>query len=360
MKLGLGLVRHMLNRGNFRFARQSGCTHIVAHLANYNNLYELPGTLSPEYYGKDQSKEYIWSYEGLMELRSMVEEEGLILHAIENFDPLDWHDVLLDGPRKAEQMNRLKQIIRNTGRAGIPVFGYNFSVAGVWGRIQDQAARGGALTHSYVQADAYADRPIPNGQIWNTVYDQDAAASGFVRVSSKELWSRLEYFLKEIVPVAEAAGVVMAAHPDDPPMPTLRSTARLVYQPHMFQTLLDLVPSRSNSLEFCMGTIQEMTEGDVYEAIDKYSAQGSIGYVHCRNVRGKVPDYSEVFIDEGDIDILKALQIFKKNGYEGVFVPDHTPLMSCGTPWHTGMAYALGYIHAMLQIVKRDPPKISI
>jgi len=352
VKLGLGLVRHMLNKENFRFVRQAGCTHLVAHLANYNNMYELPGTLGEDYYGKDRDKSYIWSYEGLMELRAKVEEEGLILHAIENFDPLDWCDVLLDGPRKVEQMDNLKQIIRNVGKAGIKVFGYNFSVAGVWGRIQDQAARGGALTHSYVQADAYMNDPMPQGQIWSIKYDPEAASNGTVHVSTEQIWERLTYFLQEIIPVAEQAGVIMAAHPDDPPMPTLRGTARLVYQPSLNQRLLDIAPSPSNGLEFCMGTIQEMTEGSVYEAIEQYCA--NIGYVHCRNVRGKVPNYSEVFIDEGDIDILQALRLFKKAGYEGVFVPDHTPLMSCDTPWHSGMAYALGYIRAMLQVVERE------
>jgi mannonate dehydratase len=358
MKLGLGLVRHMLNKENFRFAKQAGCTHIIAHLANYNNMYELPGTIAQEYYGKDKSKEYIWSYEGLIELKSIVEQEGLILHAIENFDPIDWYDVLLDGPRKLEQINNLKQIIRNVGRAGIPIFGYNFSVAGVWGRNQEQVARGEALTHSYVQEDAYSGNPMPKGQIWNITYDKNANQGEFVYVSPEEIWKSLRYFLNEIIPVAEEAGVIMAAHPDDPPMPTLRGTARLVYQPQLYQKLLDIVPSRSNGLEFCMGTIQEMTEGDVYEAIEKYSSQKNIGYVHCRNVRGKVPNYSEVFIDEGDINILKALRIFKKTGYEGVFVPDHTPLMSCDTPWHSGMAFALGYIRAMLHIVNQEAASI--
>ncbi|UQZ82398.1 Mannonate dehydratase [Paenibacillus konkukensis] len=354
MKLGLGLVRHMLNKDNFRFARQAGCTHIVAHLADYNNMYELPGTTAEEYYGKDRSKEYIWSYEGLLELRSMVEAEGLILHAIENFDPLDWYDVLLDGPCKSEQLQHLKQIVYNAGRAGIPVIGYNFSVAGVWGRIQERAARGGALTHSYAEADAYSGNPLPHGQIWNVTYDQALAERGPVHVSAEQLWERLAYFLREIVPAAEQAGVVMAAHPDDPPMPTLRGTARLVYQPDLYQKLLDLVPSASNRLEFCMGTIQEMTESSVYEAIERYSSQNKIGYVHCRNVRGKVPHYSEVFIDEGDIDILRALRLFKQTGYDGVFVPDHTPLMSCGAPWHSGMAYALGHIGALLHIVNNE------
>jgi mannonate dehydratase len=79
------------------------------------------------------------------------------------------------------------------------------------------------------------------------------------------------------------------------------------------------------------------------------SAQQKIAYVHVRNVKGKVPRYYETFIDDGDIDMVKALKILKRNGFDGVLVPDHTPEMSSTAPWHTGMAFALGYIRGILQ-----------
>jgi mannonate dehydratase len=170
-------------------------------------------------------------------------------------------------------------------------------------------------------------------------------------VTSEELWQRVARFLREILPVAEEAGVVMAAHPDDPPAPRVRGTPRLVYQPHLYQKLLDIAPSPSNALEFCLGTTAEMTEGNVYEATERYSAQGKLAYVHFRNVRGKIPRYHEVFIDEGDVDMVRVLGILKKNRYDGVLIPDHTPLVDCGAPWHAGMAYAVGYMRAALRVV---------
>jgi mannonate dehydratase len=149
--------------------------------------------------------------------------------------------------------------------------------------------------------------------------------------------------------VAEMAGVTLAAHPDDPPTPTVRGQARLVYQPDMFQRVLDRKPSPANALEFCLGTIAEMTEGDLYAAVDQYSKQGKLAYVHFRNVAGKVPHYRETFVDDGDIDMVRVLRILRSNGYEGVLIPDHTPQMTCAAPWHAGMAYALGYLRAALQ-----------
>src|SRR5204862_404221 len=151
----------------------------------------------------------------------------------------------------------------------------------------------------------------------------------------------------DVIPVADQSGVQLAAHPDDPPMPTIRGQPRLVYQPHMYQRLLDLVPSRCNALELCVGTLAEMTEGDVYDAVDSYSRQGKIAYLHLRNVTGKVPHYRETFIDEGDLDMIRILSILKRNNFDGVIIPDHTPQMSCAAPWHAGMAHTLGFILAV-------------
>jgi mannonate dehydratase len=114
-------------------------------------------------------------------------------------------------------------------------------------------------------------------------------------------------------------------------------------------------PSPSNQLEFCLGTVSEMTEGDVYEATEQYAQQNKLAYIHFRNVKGKVPNYHEVFVDEGDIDMLKILRILKKNNYEGVIIPDHTPQMSCNAPWYAGMAFAMGYMKAAISMVEKEP-----
>jgi len=95
-----------------------------------------------------------------------------------------------------------------------------------------------------------------------------------------------------------------------------------------------------------------MTEDDVYEAVDTYSRQGKLAYVHLRNIRDKVPVYKETFIDDGDIDILRVLRILKRNNFQGVLIPDHAPQMSCAAPWHAGMAFALGFMRAGLKAVE--------
>jgi mannonate dehydratase len=353
VKLGLGLYRHMLTRDNFQFARQAGATHIVAHLVDYFTGARA-GAADDQPIGGDRGwgragdPDRLWTLDELVSLKDAVNTAGLELAAIENFDPAHWHDVLLDGPKRAQQIENLKTIVRRVGAAGIPILGYNFSIAGVCGRVHGPFARGGALA---VGMDGPVNTPMPNGMAWNMVYDEHAPAGDVAPITHDELWRRLGGFLDEVIPVAEEAGVVLAAHPDDPPLPTLRGQPRLVYQPDLYQRLIDRHPSRSNALEFCLGSIAEMTDGDVYDAVDRYSAQKKLAYIHFRNVRGKVPHYKEAFVDEGDVDMLRVLRILRKNGYDGVLIPDHTPQMTCAAPWHAGMAYALGYMRAALQAI---------
>lgn len=341
----------MLNRDHYRFARQCGATHVVIHLTDYfrkassihsSDNQPVGGNSG---WGLSVAKDPIWSLESLQTIKKEINEEGLELEAIENFEPADWYDILLGGPKKHDQIEWLKSIIRNMGKVGIPIMGYNFSIAGVASRISGDFARGNAES---VGMNGEDQSPIPNGMIWNMIYDQEVKGGEIERFSHEELWNRLSWFLNEIIPVAEEAGVRLAAHPDDPPLPFVRNTPRLVYQPELYQKLLDIYPSKHNSLEYCLGSLAEMTDGNVYDATEKYAKQNAIGYVHFRNVRDKVPYYKETFIDDGEIEMRRIVNILKTHNYTGVLIPDHTPLMSCDAPWHAGMAYAMGYMKALL------------
>lgn len=363
MKVGLGLYRHMLTRDYYDFARQAGCTHLIIHLVDYfnqgatNPRDNQPTGAKYDPWGVAGDPEKLWTLAELTRIRKEIEDADLKLEAIENIDPAHWHDILLDGPMRPQHLENVKTIVRRMGEAGIPVLGYNFSLAGVCGRVTTRSGRGHALT---LGMDGPADdEPVPNGMIWNMVYDRNAPPGTLPSISHEELWRRLQRFLEEVLPVAEAAGVRLALHPDDPPMPTMRRQPRLVYQPHMYQKLIDLAPSPSNALELCVGTIAEMSEGNPYDAVDSYSKQGKIAYLHLRNVTGKVPYYRETFIDDGEVDMIRILSILYRNGYDGVIIPDHTPQMTCAAPWHAGMAHTLGFILAAKAMLEAATPKTS-
>ena len=244
---------------------------------------------------------------------------------------------------------QIKTMISRVGEVGIPIIGYNFSIAGVAGRITGPFARGGAIS---VGMEGPMDTPLPLGMVWNMIYDPAAPVGQAPQATHEELWQRVADFLNECLPAAEKAGVRLAAHPDDPPLPTLRGQPRLVYRPELYQRLIDINQSPSNQLECCVGTLAEMREGDVYDAVDRYSAQKRIAYVHLRNVHGKVPNYRESHIDDGDVDVLRILRILKKNDFSGLIIPDHAPQLTCDAPWHSGMAFAMGYLRACLKAIE--------
>lgn len=350
MKIGLGFYREQLTTDNFRFAVQAGATHVVAHLTNYFSGRD------PKIYGGDPaagwgdcSTDTLWTYDELSSLVATLRENGLELAALENFSPRFWSDVLLDGPDRAKQIEGLKRLIRDAGRAGVPCIGYNFSIAGVYGWTRGPYARGGANSVGFGQAPSPVDAPIPDGMVWNMRYRPEHPGAPPVSLTEDELWDRLRHFLTEIIPVAEEAGVTMAAHPDDPPVDTLRGTPRLVNRVAKYDRLMDIVPSPRNGLELCLGSLQEMPGGSIYEHVRRFARSGRVGYIHFRNVRGKVPNYVETFVDDGDIDMAEIVRILRDENYQGVMIPDHTPEMTCDASWHAGKAFALGYMRALVQ-----------
>ena len=341
MKLGLGLKPHQWDDEHLAFARQLGCRSIVAWMP-------LP------------QGDGVWHVEDLTRLRRQVERHGLELGAVENLHPAHWDHVVLGERGRDEQTANVCQTIRNVGAAGIPVLGYSFSVVGVWGYYSDgdnRDGRGGAGIKRFDIEKLPTDDPPDNQRFWfNTTLPQRSPNGTIPPVEEDEMWRRLECFLTKAVPVAEEAGVRLAAHPDDPPVPTLRRMYRPLTCVENLQRLIDLVPSRSNCLEFCQGTVAAMPQTDVIAAIRRFASQDRIAYVHFRNVSRMLPCYDEVFIDEGRIDMMEALRAYRDGGFEGTLIPDHTPRVSCAAPWEAGMSYALGFMKAAMRAANVDAP----
>lgn len=356
MKIGFGLYSHMLNDEYYRLAKQLGATHIVAHLTDYFHQSDTGSDNQPlgnktKGWGVTKETE-IWSFEELTALKKDMAEHGLVLEALENFSPAFWYDVLLKGPKREAQLAGLKQLIRNMGKAGIPIMGYNFSLAGVAGRTIGPYARGEALSVGLEGHSDALDSPIPNGMVWNMIYDRNAPKGHIATISHEELMDRYTYFLDEMIPVAEEANVKLALHPDDPPLQEVRKQPRIGYHPDHYINIMGLNDSPNHVMELCLGTISEMKGSDVYAALNNFAKRNKIGYIHVRNVKGKVPDYKESFIDDGDIDMGRIIEILRKHKFDGVLIPDHAPQVSGKSPWIAGMAYAMGYLNALRNTIE--------
>jgi len=317
MQLGLGAI-HEINDEILQFVKQLGVPNVIVHTP------DLPG-------------DGYWDFQALLRLRTRVEAAGLKLYAIENIPGHFYDKIRMGAPGRDEQIEKVCMTIRNMGRAGIHVLGYHFMLVGVWRTEYSPRGRGGAKV---------------------TIYDHELAKNAPIwehgEFTDEMMWDNLTYFLKAVVPVAEQEGVMLALHPDDPPVEKLAGTARIIRSIQAYQRVLKIVPSPANGLEFCQGTVAEMahTPEEVYAAIRDFAGQGKIAYVHFRNVDATVPRFAETFIEEGRIDMLYAMRCYKEAGYQGVFIVDHTPGIVDDTPWgHRGRAYAIGYMKALLKCV---------
>ena len=267
------------------------------------------------------------------EMHKQVESHGLKLN---NVGMSCWDEITLGRPDRDEKIEAWCTLIRNLGAAGIPTLGYNFKPIGNF-RTTSAIGRGGAR-YSTFDYDEFMQNPpdVPEKHI-----------------SEVELLANLKYFLERIVPVAEEAGVKLAMHPDDPPIPEpLGGAARILSTLDHFERMFEAVPSHANAMLFCQGCVREMGE-DVPTAIRRMGAQGKIAYVHFRNIRGTPKKFMEVFVDEGDVDMYQAMQTYKEVGFEGPFMMDHTPGFPQENAQRAGVAFAVGYIRAMLQAVYR-------
>ena len=103
---------------------------------------------------------------------------------------------------------------------------------------------------------------------------------------------------------------------------------------------------------FCQGCMTELLGPEkVYDAIAEVASEDKIAWVHFRNVRGQLPRFAKVFIDEGEVDMRRAMEVYRDNGFNGPYMVDHTPAIGKGFGALHGKAYAIGYIRALVEVV---------
>jgi mannonate dehydratase len=315
MKLALGM--RAVNEENLQFAKQIGVTDLV--IAGPDLAVE------GDYY----------DYARTVQLITRIEAAGLRLAALQNM-PHRWYQKIIYGlPGRDEQIENYIRSITNVGKAGVPILHYNFHAVRVWRTSRHTRGRGEALFTSYDHA-----------------LMENAPLVGPKEIGDEELWANFEYFAGQIIPAAESVGLKMALHPDDPPVSPIAGAACLFRDVDSFQRVLDMVPSPSNGLLFCQGCFTEMVGEGVYDAIRHFGGQGKVFYVHFRNVVGSMPAFREAFIDNGDIDMLKAMKTWKEVGFDGPMIPDHLPHMKGDSDYqHRARAHAIGYMKALMQAV---------
>ena len=291
-----------------------------------------------------------WSADGLMRLRERVERFGITLDMVPlpmSSNPIaraENPNILLGkNPERDREIDDICQMIRNAGRAGIPSLKYNLTLLGVV-RTANTPGRGGARYSTFVYDEARQEPPLTEaGAVGADVY-----------------WERITYFLERVIPVAAEYKVRMACHPQDPGMPRgkgFRGVETVLGSVDGLKRFITISPSAYHGLNFCQGTVSEMLAKpgeEIYDVIRYFGSRGKIFNVHFRNIRGGFLRFQETFIDDGDVDMLKAMRVYKEVGFDGMMMPDHVPTIAGDAKGAQAFAHAFGYIQALIAAVAAE------
>ncbi|MBT5832368.1 MAG: TIM barrel protein [Candidatus Latescibacteria bacterium] len=278
-------------------------------------------------------------------------DEGLLMRIRERIEAFDLKatvstlgvsgNIVMGQAGRDDDLEILKANIEIAGRLGIQVLTYNFTALraseGYGGQMG--IGRGGADLRDF-DYDRIKDLP---------------PLDSVGKHSMEEMWDRVVYFLEAVIPTAEKAGVKLAVHPNDPPVPVYRGVAQPMGDVDGMKRLIEVVDSPSNCIFYDTGVMTEKG-ADAVEMIRYFGSRKRIGTVHFRNVRVEVPrfKYVEVFHDEGDCDMFACVQAFHEVGYDGLIDPDHTPGIDGDTAdTRIGWAFAIGQMLAMRNAVEK-------
>ena len=270
-----------------------------------------------------------WDAAELARMRRRTEEFGL--RATSRTLPLT-RGILLGGDAAARELETVAANVRTGGEAGLSVLTYSFTGlrASEGYFALDGAGRGGTHLRGF---DYERVRELP-------------PLESVGEHTRKEMWQRLERFLRAVVPVAEEAGMKLAMHPNDPPVHVFRGVGQPVRSLADLRRVVETVDSPANTLYLDTGVLTEMGE-DAPAAIRWFGERKRIGSVHFRNVvvTRRYESYVETLLDAGDCDMAACMRAFVESGYEGAIDPDHTPGFDGDTlDTHVGWAYAIGQI----------------
>jgi mannonate dehydratase len=291
-----------------------------------------------------------WSVEGLTKLRERVESHGIKLDMVplplssSYITKSETPSIMLAGPTRDQDIDNICQMIRNCAKAGIPAVKYNMTVLGVV-RSESTKGRGAATRYSTFDYDAAK---------------QDPPLTEAGKMTAEMSWERITYFLKRVVPVAAEYKVRIACHPHDPGMPLdkgYRGVIRVLGHVDGLKRFISINPNPYHGLNFCQGTVSEMLKDpdkELPDVIRYFGSRKKIFNVHFRNIKGRFLKFQETFPDDGDVNFIKMIRVYKEVGYDGMLMPDHVPRIEGDSGGRQAFAYAFGYINALIQLVNQE------
>ena len=136
-------------------------------------------------------------------------------------------------------------------------------------------------------------------------------------------------FLEEIIPVAEESGVVMAMHPDDPPLPHLLGNDRIMHDVAGFERLVDLVTIAVQQDHVLPGYL--LRDGDRRPGADPAARTGTSPTSISATCIGTAESFRETWQDNGQTDMAEAMRTIARSASTGRCAPTTCPRCSART-----------------------------
>jgi mannonate dehydratase len=268
--------------------------------------------------------------------KAIYEENGFKLIGLEG-DQFDMHRIKLGLPGREADVEKYCRMLENMGQLGVNLLCYNFMATGWYRTHTNLVERGGAIVSGFSYESAKQEPNSP----WGTF-------------SESQIWENYQWFIEQIMPVAEANGVKMALHPDDPPISPVNGIARILTSSAAIDKALSFSNSPSHGLTFCQGTYVTMGE-DIEQIASKW--KDKINFIHIRDVVGTPEDFRETFHDNGPTDMAKMMRLYHSFNLNIPLRSDHVPTMAGETNEHFGYEmkgnlFGIGYIKGLMDAVK--------
>lgn len=294
----------------------------------------------------------LWPREEIARMKKECEEHGLEMEVIESVPVHE--DIKLRRGNYQLYIDNYKENIRRLAEAGVKCICYNFMPVFDWTRSRlDQPLADGSTALVYYKEDVDKMDPtkmtLPGWDASYTPNEMSGLIEEYKKLGEEGLWQNLEYFIKEIIPVAAECDVNMAIHPDDPPWPIF-GIPRIITCEKNIDRFLSLYDDTHHGLTLCSGSLGCTKANDYTAMVRKYGAMGRIHFAHVRNIKiledGGFEESGHLSAN-GSLDVVEILKAYHEVGFEGYLRPDHGRMIwgETGKPGYGLYDRALGAMY---------------